>query len=286
MNTIKLHNIDKNFDQKILFSNLNTEFNSDGINIILGKNGVGKTTLLKIISNLISYESGEIYFSIENPRIFYMPEIPEMFLHAKVQDFLSTVQFFYQNVNTKFNQELLFLSSLLNKKIVNLSTGENKKVLLAAAMLSKADIVLMDEPSNGIDSDFKKQFRDIFNQFIKRNQIVCITTHLVEDFQQLKTNIFYINDGGITENYRPALHNCKIEVESLDQEFLKKILHNELFFCEFFSTNEGSTIIKFKNKNDEFFKKIIEKLWHEEIKILFFEQKIGNKNDDENKIFN
>ncbi len=195
-NIIKIDGLSKNYGKQDLFSNLKVVFSSDEINLIIGANGVGKTTFLNCIFSE-SYNYSEVV-NLSGERLFYLFDIPKIFQHQRVISFIKFVSGCYE---VKFNQNQVreLLDDVSDKRLYELSTGEKQKVILVSAMVSNAQIVLFDEPTNGLDSSFKKKLEFIFNHFLERKTCVLVSTHLTGDFNGIKKKIFELDDGKLKE---------------------------------------------------------------------------------------
>ena len=154
---IKIENLKFSFREKTIFKNLNLEIPDNKLSVILGPNGVGKSTLLKIITGEIK-ACGNISNTFK--KTFYLPQNPYLPKGISAFDYISSV--FYKNNwkwflnNDEKNEiektlELLELSDKKNVEIQNLSGGEIQKTNIALGLLSGADIFLLDEPSSNMD---------------------------------------------------------------------------------------------------------------------------------------
>ena len=196
LDAIKLEGIKKSFGTKLILNNINCSFKARCNHMILGHNGAGKTTLLKILSEVLPVSSGRVL----NPwskSIFYLEDIPSIFDDALVSDFINFIKLSYMNSCEQNLDEILV--GLFSKKISSLSTGERKKIILAAAIISNAKLVVFDEPTNGLDSDFKKKLHKIFNAFKERGACIIFTTHLVNDFSEIKVEKYVLQNHSLTK---------------------------------------------------------------------------------------
>mgnify|MGYP001483765143 CR=1 FL=1 len=189
--TMKINNINKSFGDLELFKDLSFEFRCSKITLIVGENGAGKSTLLRILSGNQSFESGSI--TKNNDRVFYMREIPSFFDYDSVNDFCKFIALSYEGTHSHMKW-MSYIADISRKRITNLSTGERQRVILVAGLISKAPIILLDEPTNGIDQEFKKKFKEIFNQFKKQSKFVIIATHLLEDFIDIDYDELSLSD--------------------------------------------------------------------------------------------
>jgi ABC-2 type transport system ATP-binding protein len=203
-------NIDFSYrkDQK-LFNNLSASFESSHIYGLLGKNGAGKTTLLKCICGLLHPSSGKITIDGKSvfkrlpsilSSIFFLPEtffIPDM----SVEQYIKYYSPFYPNFDIKTFEDSSHVLEIENeKKISSFSYGQKKKFLLAFGFATKAPIVILDEPTNGLDIPSKTVIRRKIAESFTEEQSVIISTHQVRDLQQIFDSIIILNDGKIIFN--------------------------------------------------------------------------------------
>lgn len=195
--------------KKILFNQLDLDLVPGNIYGLLGRNGAGKTTLLKIIAGLVFPQSGKCTVSgfeskqripqcLEDicfiPEEYHLPSI-------SIANFVSLNAPFYK----RFDHEKL--SWLLNEfqlkttdKLNQLSFGQKKKFILAFGLATSAGLLLMDEPTNGLDIPSKSQFRRVIAASLSEEQSVIISTHQVRDLESLIDPIIIIDEGKIIFN--------------------------------------------------------------------------------------
>jgi ABC-2 type transport system ATP-binding protein len=192
-----------------LFSALNLNLSPGNIYGLLGKNGVGKTTMLKIISGLLfpqkgsckvmGYESRErspeflkeIYFL---PEEFYVPDITaKQYVHVHAP--------FYPKFDSKaFPMHLDEFGIPQNRRLSTLSYGQKKKFLLAFGLASGSSLLLMDEPTNGLDIPSKSQFRKLLASSISDERTFIVSTHQVRDMENLIDPVIILDEGKIVFN--------------------------------------------------------------------------------------
>lgn len=161
---------------------------------LLGKNGEGKTTLLKIISGLIFPQQGECRVWGENPserktallqHLFLLPE-EITFPDVAVRDYLKMYAPFYPSFNREILQTCIESFEIDQQaRLSALSQGQKKKVAITLALASNTPLLLMDEPTNGLDIPSKTIFRRLVSSFVDEERIVVISTHQVRDLESL-----------------------------------------------------------------------------------------------------
>lgn len=192
--------------RKRLFNELNLSLEAGHIYGVLGKNGTGKTTLLKIICGLLFQQSGECSVVGYNPQerlpdflsdIFFIPEdiyAPESIM----KDFVAANSPFYP----KFD-----LGSFLNyikefeigyeEKISDLSLGQKKKALIAFGLATNCSVLILDEPTNGLDIPSKSQFRRLVASLAAEERTIIISTHQVRDLDNLIDTVVILDEGKV-----------------------------------------------------------------------------------------
>lgn len=180
---IKIKNLSLKFDKKILFENANFEIPENKITMVVGPNGTGKTTLLKVITGLIK-TGAEIENSFKN--IFYFPQRLYVPQNLTAFDYLST-QFYKNNWKWFLNKsekdkifdvlEKLELADKANTFVDKLSSGEMQKINIALGLLSEADLFLLDEPTSNMDLVNRIKILDMIKKLSKENITSVIVMH-------------------------------------------------------------------------------------------------------------
>lgn len=177
---------------------------------LLGRNGAGKSTLLYLIAGLLTPEEGEVLFNGINTRdrnpetlqdIFIVPEefdLPSIPLMEYVKYNAPLYPRFSYDDLTKY-LEMFDMDSSLN--LGALSMGQKKKAYMAFALATNTSLLLMDEPTNGLDIPSKSQFRKFIASGMNDDRNIIISTHQVRDIDQLLDHIILINDNEILLNH-------------------------------------------------------------------------------------
>lgn len=210
---LEIKGLTKKYGDKIAVNALSYTFD-EGIYGILGENGAGKTTLIKSICQLISYD-GNIAFSIDGKKITkrkmleyigYVPQIQDLYNEFTVYQFMAYMAVLKNKKSIKKEiEEILTLVELLdykNKKIESLSMGMKKRLLIAQALIGSPKILIMDEPTAGLDPEQRIQIRNILSRFSK-DCIILIATHVVEDVEKLAREILILKSGNIVKSGLP-----------------------------------------------------------------------------------
>ncbi|MDE6660745.1 MAG: ABC transporter ATP-binding protein [Anaeroplasmataceae bacterium] len=222
---IKLLEVSKKYDAQIIFDQFNLEFPKDKITCILGESGVGKTTLLNMISGLTNYTGkievdGKISYIFQESRLIPTLTVKE------------NLKFVSQNITDEKIEEILSQLEILDKMDsypTKLSGGEAQRVSIARAFLYDASIILMDEPFSSLDLSLKYKLISYFSNLWNANKkTVLFVTHDIDEAILLAEDILILKDGCISkkfhiedslprklsnqENIRKEIIQCVIEV--------------------------------------------------------------------------
>jgi len=231
--------------QRKLFNNLEINFLDGHIYGLLGKNGAGKTTLLKIISGLLFPDEGyckinNIDTYCRNPIVLHkLYIIPEEFdlPSIKIKDYVKTNSVFYPDFsNNTFINILKEFEIDLYDRLDTLSYGQKKKFLLAFGISTNSKILIMDEPTNGLDIPSKTKFRKVISTKFSEDRCFIISTHQVKDLENIIDTITIIDNGKIIFNYTIDEISKKLifkEVES------KNELNNAIYIEDIFNKKYG-----------------------------------------------
>ncbi|MDD3321342.1 MAG: ABC transporter ATP-binding protein [Paludibacter sp.] len=270
---VNVQNVTFSYSRKAnLLSNLSLNLKAGRIHGLLGKNGEGKSTLLKLISGMDFPQSGSIETIGFNPvkrfpemlrDIYFIPEeLPQMSISIK--EYENVYASFYPNFSSEqFNAylkefEIESKSSKLNK----LSQGQKKKVFVAFGLAANTKLLLMDEPTNGLDIPSKGQFRRMVASVIDENRCLVISTHQVRDLDSLIDTITVMEGHEIVFN------------ESIE-DITKKLL-----FKVYEKNEKDETVIHSEDTLRGYYQ-VRENKTGEESKLdieLLFNAIIGNKN--------
>ena len=201
---IEVNNISFKYagQKNLVFDDFSLTLKQDNIYGLLGKNGTGKSTLLYLISGLLRAKKGSVCFDgIETYKrlpetlseIFIVPEefdLPAMSL----EQYVKINRPFYPLFSTQVLEACLQDFELtMDVKLNALSMGQKKKVFMAFALATNTKVMLMDEPTNGLDIPSKSQFRKVVAQYMSGDRTLIISTHQVHDVEALLDHILILN---------------------------------------------------------------------------------------------
>mgnify|MGYP003537100165 CR=1 FL=1 len=192
-----------------LFDGLHLEIAPGTITGILGKNGAGKTTFLRLVSGLLFPQGGSVQIdgidSCSRPvklleSMFYVQEeyiLPDV----SIERYLMMYSGFYPNwSDDKFEQIRQAFELPLRKRLKELSFGQRKKFLIAFALSTGSKLLILDEPTNGLDIPSKTVFRKVVSSSLSEDQSLLISTHQVKDVENLLDRIVVVEGGRVIFN--------------------------------------------------------------------------------------
>lgn len=204
MELVECKNLCKKFDNKVVLDNINLTIPKGKIIGLLGKNGMGKTTLIKLINDLLTPTSGEILINGENPGInskniiAYLPERTYLDKNMKISQILTFFEEFYSNFNKEKAIELLKVLDLdINLKVNKMSKGMQEKLQLILVMSREAELYILDEPLGGVDPATRDYILDTILSNFSEGASVIISTHLISDIERILDEVIFIHKGKI-----------------------------------------------------------------------------------------
>ncbi|TDG37423.1 ABC transporter ATP-binding protein [Pedobacter changchengzhani] len=205
---IEAKNITKTFGKLKALDNISLSFDKGQCIALLGPNGCGKTTLIKTILGMVVPNSGEILFDgkpiakewLYRNQIGYMPQIgryPENMTIANIFDMMKDIR---KESAKQLDEDLIEsfnLNSMMNKKMHTLSGGTRQKVSAALAFLFNPDVLILDEPTAGLDPLSSEKLKEKIIIEKEKGKLVLITSHVLSELDELITQVFYMQDGKI-----------------------------------------------------------------------------------------
>jgi len=201
---INIKNLNFNYNKaKPLFRDMNMQLEEGHIYGLLGKNGAGKSTLLKNIAGLVYPWSGSLDVLGHDPRkrepalLRQISFIPEEFHlpSVKSSSYVSVNAPFYPNFDHQYLHELLIEFEIpTQQKLSEMSYGQKKKYIIAFGLATKARLIIMDEPTNGLDIPSKAQFRKIMASAMTDDCCIIISTHQVRDLDNLIDTVILLDE--------------------------------------------------------------------------------------------
>ena len=204
MELLQCINLNKSFGEKQILKNINLEIPRGKIIGLLGKNGTGKSTLIKLFNDLLTVTSGEILINgkpvgVESKKIIsYLPERTYLDKSMTVEKTIKYFSEFYENFDSEKAYKLLKDLGLdKSQKLSKMSKGMQEKVQLVLVMSRKADLYILDEPLGGVDPATRDYILDTILTNFNEGASVIISTHLISDIERILDNVIFIDNGEI-----------------------------------------------------------------------------------------
>ena len=207
MSLVEFKNLSKNYGTKQALVDVNITFEKGKIYGLLGPNGSGKTTMIKIINDLLQPSGGEILVhgkepGIESKKIIsYLPERTYLNMNMKVSELIQFFKDFYDDFDEEKATKLLEQLKI-NKtdRLKNMSKGTKEKVQLIMVMSRKAELYILDEPIGGVDPASRDYILDTILTNFNEGASIIICTHLIADIEKILDQVIFINQGKIVLN--------------------------------------------------------------------------------------
>ena len=204
---IQLEQLGFGYQKKVnLFSNLSLELKAGHIYGLLGRNGAGKSSLLRLVCGLLFPKSGRL--SVEGlipkkrqpallEQLFFLPE--EIYLpEVSIRRYEKIYAPFYPHYNTEqFHYYLKEFDVDANAELFGLSFGQKKKALIAFALACNTRLLIMDEPTNGLDIPSKSKFKKMLASLANEDRLMLVSTHQVQDLENLIDSLIILEDSRI-----------------------------------------------------------------------------------------
>lgn len=232
---LKISEISKSFADKLVLDKVSFSVKENEIFGFIGLNGIGKTTLIKIILDLLDQEHGEAeIFGVSRllpearKRMCYLPEKFQPSQHLKGEEFVKFVLDFYKK---KYDPEearricetLDLKFEVLKQKVTKYSKGMTQKLGLLAVFLSQADLVILDEPMSGLDPKARIALKRELITYKESGKTIFFSSHILSDMDEICDSIAVLNNSKIVYEGNPQDFKSKHEEDVLEKAFLKEI---------------------------------------------------------------
>lgn len=230
---ISANQLTKTYGSQTAVNNITFSIDKGQILGFLGPNGAGKSTTMKILAGFISSTSGEAKLgedsitvdSLETKRkVGYLPEHNPLYLEMYVMEYLGFVGGMYGLRGLELDNriakvlEMVGLSPEKHKKIEQLSKGYRQRVGLAQALIHDPEVLILDEPTTGLDPNQLVEIRKLIKE-VGKNKTIILSTHIMQEVEAICDRVIIINKGNLVAD--DTLSNLKKEGESLEEIFRK-----------------------------------------------------------------
>lgn len=242
MEVIKINGLTKIYGQNIGIENINLEIKEGEIFGFIGPNGAGKSTTIKTLLNFIYPTEGEAFIydkdivkESEKIKRFtsYVPSEVRYYREVNVKDILDYAMSFFNNCNKEYLNELCKeLEVDLNKKIGELSLGNKKKVAIVQALISEPKVIILDEPTNGLDPLIQQKLFKILLKEKSKGKTIFLSSHNLSEVERFCDRVAIIKKGKIVDILdlknidRDLGKRIKITSKDLDIDVIKIVSDN------------------------------------------------------------
>lgn len=232
---LKISEISKSFGDAPVLDKVSFDVKQNEIFGFIGLNGQGKTTLIKIMLDLLDQDGGEVeIFGVSRvlpsarKKVCYLPEKFQPSSQLKGEEFIKFVLDFYgkkfdQEKAKKICQNLDLRFEVLKQKVTKYSKGMTQKLGLLATFLTEAELVILDEPMSGLDPKARIALKRELLSYKNSGKTIFFSSHILSDMDEICDSIAVLNNSKIVYHGTPQNFKNKHEQDSLDKAFLKEI---------------------------------------------------------------
>lgn len=251
---IRVKNLSKTYSNGVeALKDVSFELEASCVTGYIGINGAGKSTTMKILCGMLEFDSGEVRvgdFCLPKDALSvkaitgFVPESPELFNSLSVNEFFEFIKDI-RNIEEKtfrkrfdYFAELFAFTEYVSTPIGKLSKGNKQKVLIVSSIIHNPDVILLDEPLNGLDAFTILTFQDMVSKLAKRGKTIFYCSHLLDIMEKVSDRIIVLDKGEIKINESKVdLKNSKDfkSLESMFQKIKKDSLQKEFSYDEVFS---------------------------------------------------
>ena len=229
--SISINKVNKFYGKQQALTDVSFSLNKGEIVGFLGPNGAGKSTLMKIITCYLEQDSGKVQVcdldTVEQnlkikAKIGYLPEHNPLYTDMYIREYLTFVGRIYkvENLDNRITEiiQQTGLSAEQSKKIGELSKGFKQRVGLAAALIHNPEILILDEPTTGLDPNQLVEIRNLIKE-VGKDKTVLLSTHIMQEVDKMCNRIIIINKGKIIEDQ--LISNLQKDNIDLEEHFRK-----------------------------------------------------------------
>jgi len=230
---LKVEGVTKIYGERAAVNNVTFNIHRGEIYGLIGQNGAGKTTIIKIITGLAKATSGSVYicgYNVENNfekairNVGGIIENPELYSYMSGMDNLKYYASLYGGINQNRIDEIVALVGMenrINDKVKTYSLGMKQRVGIAQALLHDPKLLILDEPTNGLDPYGIKELREILKKISQEERIsILISSHILSEVENICDSVAIINKGNIISEF--GIEEAKYKNISLEELFFNK----------------------------------------------------------------
>ena len=242
MEVLKCNNLKKRIKGRIIVERISFTVDNGDIIGLIGSNGAGKTTIIKLILGLIKMTEGNVYingYNIEKDfvkaieKVGAIVETPDLYTYLSGYDNLKIVANNYKKITKKRINEVVKIVGLekrIKDKVSTYSLGMKQRLGIAQAIINKPNLLILDEPTNGLDIEGIIEIRTLIKNLAMQGIAILISSHNLNEIDKLCNKIIAIQQGKIVvndtiENFKTGIANNTIDLE---EAFLKKVGENTI----------------------------------------------------------
>ena len=225
--SLEITNLTKKFGEQIALNDISISIKNNEIIGLLGPNGAGKSTLMKSIVGALKIDEGQIVFNGKDiteheieckKNIGFLPENNPLYNEMYVKEYLNFVAEIHKINSEKITKiiDLVGITPEKSKKIGQLSKGYKQRIGLAQAILHQPNLLILDEPTNGLDPNQIIEIRNVIKE-IGKEKIVIFSTHIMQEVEALCSRVILIHKGNILQD--SPIDEFKGKYESLEEAF-------------------------------------------------------------------
>lgn len=216
-------NLTKIYGKEAALDNVSLSISTGKLVCLVGPNGSGKSTLIKLVLGLISQTSGSIRIDGFEPIIGYMPEVSNLSKNFRSSDILKIMKkgLIGDTNGTDELIDVMDMSGYLGKKVGQYSKGMQKKLSLLVAFCNNPNLVILDEPFEGIDTIDRDRLMNFISRFIEKGNTVLLSTHILHDLDTVCTQAIFLKKGVFQLQFNPKSEAEKILSLNLNDDVLK-----------------------------------------------------------------
>ena len=225
--SLQIIDLTKKFGEQTALDNINLNIKKNEIVGLLGPNGAGKSTLMKSITGVLKIETGQILFQgrdisqfpIESKKnIGFLPENNPLYQDMFVKEYLNFVANIHKISSKRVDEviDLVGITPEKSKKISQLSKGYKQRVGLAQAIIHQPDLLILDEPTNGLDPNQIIEIRNLIKE-ISHEKTIILSTHIMQEVEALCSLVILIHKGHIIQDC--SIEDFKGKFQNLEEAF-------------------------------------------------------------------